>query len=232
MQYSILSFIPILLLVKGISTLFSNVDETKSSVIIISEIFGQLFTLYFGLFFINRVIKYIPTFSKVKYIGSFKVINVVLPMLFTALSFNTKIRNKADLLFNRLMVLIYGEKYNDDDSTKTALIQEGMENKKKYDITNTSVPNVNTGLTQNIQPLPQVTNSIPPPQQNSLPPPQMTQPISVSQDQQYVSHEDFKQTSGPPDFNSMHMSDANNTMTQQYEEPTAFGGGSSSFGAW
>jgi hypothetical protein len=128
-QYSMTAIIPIFILIKIISVFIPDVDESKSSLLIISEMFGQLIILYIGLFIINRFIKFIPTFSKVQYVGSFKVINTILPMLFTALSFNTKLRNKADVLFNRLMVIIYGESYN-----KEALENE-QKNKTEHQLT-------------------------------------------------------------------------------------------------
>jgi hypothetical protein len=221
-QYSILAFIPLLLLTKGISSIFPGADETKSSMLIISEIFGQLFSMYLGLFIINRIIKFIPTFSKVKYIGSFKVVNIILPTLFMTLTFNTKIQNKADLLYNRIMVFIYGEKYNDSLDTQT---QEGMHNQNVnvgHGYTNLPPIQYDNEDMKPQPPVPQImhqpTNATPLPSLPQQPLPQQQLP---SQPQQQHS------------IDNQQLNSEQDSSFGMCNEPEAFGGSNSGgFSSW
>jgi len=120
MQYTLLAIIPIVVLNKTIQNVFPVPDETKDNPEIIIEVIGQILAIFFGIIFIDRVITYIPTYSKVEY-GFMNLFSVILPILVILLSLQTKVGQKVDILFNRLMNYYYGE----------SITTEPMESKKQ-----------------------------------------------------------------------------------------------------
>lgn len=119
-QYTLLALIPIIILNKTIQNVFPDPDETKDNPEIILEVIGQILAIFFGIIFIDRIITYIPTYSKVEY-GFMNLFSVILPILVVLLSLQTKVGQKVDILFNRVMNYYYG------DITTT----EPMESKKQ-----------------------------------------------------------------------------------------------------
>ncbi len=62
-QYSILGLIPVVLFNKNILTLFPAAQEEKGNVELVVEVVGEIITIFLGIFLINRLITYIPTYS-------------------------------------------------------------------------------------------------------------------------------------------------------------------------
>lgn len=119
-QYTLLSIVPIVLLNKLIQHFFPNPDETKDNPEILMEVVGQILSIFVGIVFIDRVITYIPTYSKVDY-GFMNLFSVILPILVILLSLQTKVGQKVDILFNRIMNFYYGD----------VVTSEPMETKKQ-----------------------------------------------------------------------------------------------------
>lgn len=112
-QYALSALIPVIILNKGISKFIPEVDESKSSLEISAEILIQLIIIFIGMFHINRMVTYIPTYSGVNYPD----INVIYTVLFTLmflLSLQTKVGEKANVLIDRLL-----DMWNGTDSKKT-----------------------------------------------------------------------------------------------------------------
>lgn len=107
-QYTLLSIVPIVLLNKSIQHFFPDPDETKDNPEILMEVVGQIISIFVGIVFIDRVITYIPTYSKVDY-GFMNLFSVILPILVILLSLQTKVGQKVDILFNRIMNFYYGD---------------------------------------------------------------------------------------------------------------------------
>jgi len=84
-QYSLLSIIPVVLLNKTIQKFIPEADDTKSNVELLAEIVGQTVILFVGMFFIHRLVTYVPTYSKVCY-ESFSLVSIVLSFLVIILS--------------------------------------------------------------------------------------------------------------------------------------------------
>jgi len=101
-QYSLLALIPVLLLNKSVQTLFPEADESKNNIEIALEIVGQTIVMFLGMVFIHRLVTYVPTYSKVDY-SPLRVTNVVIAFLTIVLSIQSRIGEKANILFDRLM---------------------------------------------------------------------------------------------------------------------------------
>ena len=112
-QYALSALIPVIILNKGISKFIPELDETKGSLEISAEILIQLITIFIGMYHINRVVTYIPTYSGVNYPD----INVIYTVLFTLmflLSLQTKVGEKVNVLIDRALDMWHGV-----DSKKT-----------------------------------------------------------------------------------------------------------------
>ena len=108
LQYSILAIIPIIMVLKLIKNYVPEVDDDKGSLVILVEVIGQIFVMFFALYFIHRIINYIPTYSGVVY-GDVNLITVILPTIFIILTMQTKVGEKVQLLIDRLMDVYDGQ---------------------------------------------------------------------------------------------------------------------------
>jgi len=114
-QYAILAIIPVIVLNKTMQKYVPEADEEKGSVEILAEVIFQIVYMFLGLFFIHRIIAYIPRYSGTKY-PEYHVIYNILPTLVVLLSLQTKLGEKVSILFDRVVELWEGKK--DDDKNK------------------------------------------------------------------------------------------------------------------
>jgi hypothetical protein len=108
LQFAILSIIPVVLLNKGISKYIPEVDEKKSSLEIVAEILIQIVVMCLGLFIINRIITYLPTYSGEKY-PEHSLIYAIMPVLMIILSLQTRLGEKVSILSDRVVELWEGK---------------------------------------------------------------------------------------------------------------------------
>ena len=66
-QYSLLSVVPVVLLNKTVQRVIPEADDEKRNLEILVEIVGQILLMFVSVFFLDRVITFIPTYSKTKY---------------------------------------------------------------------------------------------------------------------------------------------------------------------
>lgn len=124
-QYSILGLIPVVLFNKNILTLFPAAQEEKGNVELVVEVVGEIITIFLGIFLINRLITYIPTYSEKSY-SSLNLIQLVLIFLVIILNFQTELATKVDILTERVMELWTGhsaDKKNTDKPSKVYVSQ-------------------------------------------------------------------------------------------------------------
>jgi hypothetical protein len=107
LQYSIIAIIPIVVLNKLMSKYIPEADDGKSSVEISAEIIIQVVSIFIGLFFIHRIITYIPTYSGAKY-PEFSIIFIIGSILLITLSLQTKLGEKVNILVERIVDLWEG----------------------------------------------------------------------------------------------------------------------------
>ncbi len=113
-QYAGLSIIPIVLLNKLVRRVIPETDETKGSLEILLEMIAQIIVLFVGMFYIHRLVTFIPTYSEKPY-EPFILTSIVLPFLIILMSLHTKLGEKSNILFERIMVAINGEKEDPEE---------------------------------------------------------------------------------------------------------------------
>lgn len=116
LQYTILAIVPIVVLNKVVGKYVPDVDETKGSLEITAEVLIQIVGMFLGLFLINRIITFIPTYSEKDYPDTFSVHFIVLAVLMITLSLQTKLGEKVNILVDRLYELWNGK---DEKKTKS-----------------------------------------------------------------------------------------------------------------
>ena len=114
-QYAVLAIIPIIVLNKTMQKYVPEADEEKGSAEILAEVVFQIVFMFLGLFFIHRIIAYIPRYSGTKY-PEYHVVFNILSTLLVLLSLQTKLGEKVSILFDRVAELWEGKK--DDDKKK------------------------------------------------------------------------------------------------------------------
>ena len=116
-QYAILALIPIIILNKLMQKYIPEADEEKGSLEISAEVLLQVIIIVLGIFFVDRLVTFVPTYSNVKYLD-FSVTTVVIATLLILLSLQTKLGEKVSLLFDRVMELWNGPSDKDDKKKK------------------------------------------------------------------------------------------------------------------
>ena len=122
-QYSVLAILPIVLLNKTIQRFIPEADETKGSIEISVEVVFQLALIFLGMFFIHRIITYIPTYSESKY-ENISVINNIISFLIIILSLQTKLGEKMNIIIDRILTFIDNtpnEKKSGNDSSSYSM---------------------------------------------------------------------------------------------------------------
>lgn len=115
MQFSVISLVPVVILNKAMQKYVPEADEQKGSLEILAEIIIQTFVLFVGIFFIKRLVTFVPTYSGIKY-PDLSVVNIVLVALVILLSLQTKLGEKVSILWDRIVELWDG---NVGKKTKT-----------------------------------------------------------------------------------------------------------------
>tara|TARA_Y100000741_G_scaffold14141_2_gene11189 strand:- start:4699 stop:5445 length:747 start_codon:yes stop_codon:yes gene_type:complete len=101
-QYILIGIIPVVLTLKTIKEYIPEEDDTKGTLEISLEVTIQLFSIFFAIWFIDRMIRYIPTYSGVAY-HKFNEINFVLPLLIILVTMQTKLGAKINILAERVI---------------------------------------------------------------------------------------------------------------------------------
>ena len=107
-QYALLAIIPIVAINKIMQNYVPEADDDKGNLELSMEIILQTIGMFISIFFINRMITYIPTYSGTKY-PDFSVIFIVLAVLMITLSLQTKLGEKVSILSDRLVELWNGK---------------------------------------------------------------------------------------------------------------------------
>jgi hypothetical protein len=86
-------------------------DDEKGNLELSMEVILQTIVMFIGIFFVNRMVTYIPTYSGTKY-PEFSVIFIVLAVLMITLSLQTKLGEKVSILSDRIVELWNGKADN------------------------------------------------------------------------------------------------------------------------
>lgn len=122
-QYTLLSVIPIVIILKLTRNFVPDLDESKSSLEISLEAIFQLLFIVVSFWFINRIIEYIPTWSGMEY-DKFNNLNSIISFVFILLTMQTKLGDKIRLLIERIENLWDGkETIKKEDKNKIRVKQ-------------------------------------------------------------------------------------------------------------
>ena len=92
-------------------------DESKSSLEISIEILAQILVMFFGLYYTDRLITFVPPYSGEKY-EPYIVKNTVLGVLVIVLSLNTKLGEKVNILVDRIFEFATGTSSQEEEKPK------------------------------------------------------------------------------------------------------------------
>jgi hypothetical protein len=109
LQYTILSIIPVLITLRLIKYVIPEEDETKGSLEIVLESVGQIILIVLAIWFTNKIIRYIPTYSG-EYYGKFNETNFIIPFIIILATMQTKLGAKLNILIDRVVDLWHGKK--------------------------------------------------------------------------------------------------------------------------
>ena len=108
MQFAVLSLVPVVILNKTMQKYVPEADEQKGSLEVLAEVIIQTLVLFIGIFFVKRLVTFVPTYSGTKY-PDFSVINIILVALLILLSLQTKLGEKVSILWDRIIELWEGK---------------------------------------------------------------------------------------------------------------------------
>jgi hypothetical protein len=111
LQYILIAVIPVIAVLKLIKFYIPEEDILKGTPEILIEVFAQLVIIFFAIWFIDKIIRYIPTYSKANY-HKFNEINYVIPTLIILFTMQTRLGSKINILFDRFLELWNGREGN------------------------------------------------------------------------------------------------------------------------
>lgn len=171
-QYSTMALLPVVVLNKSMQHIFPEVDETKNNLEIVAEVLGQVVFLFACIYFIDRAIRYVKTYSGKDY-QDFNMLNTVLPFIVILLSMQSKMGQKINIVADRLMQKLNITQKQDHPEVNVRSASIPIQNDMRELVSNSKPP---------VQSSPQQTNgrvSMPVQQE----PPQQTEPQQQPQQQ-------------------------------------------------
>jgi len=111
-QYSVLALVPVVLLLKGIKNFVPEDDDSKGSLEILAECVGQIAFIVLAIWFTDKMVRYVPTYSKCNY-SAFNSTNFLLPFIILLTTMQTKFGAKLNILADRVVDLWHGKQPGD-----------------------------------------------------------------------------------------------------------------------
>ena len=108
LQYLIIALIPVIILLKFVKEYIPEDNDKKDNLELLFEIILQLGILFIAIFFIDKITRYFPTYSKVPY-SKFNEISFIIPTLILIITMQTKLGAKINIIYNRVMELWSGK---------------------------------------------------------------------------------------------------------------------------
>jgi hypothetical protein len=158
-QYTTLSVIPVVLVNKAVQRVFPEPDEDKTNLEILAEVIGQLVFMLVAVFFVHRLVTFVPTYSGAEY-KELNLFSVVLVFLVLMLSVQTRAGQKVNILMDRIIDYYEGAPASKKDAQPPQQQQQPILQQAQ----------------QFLPPMPIATNPMaqppPPPPSSMAPPPQ------------------------------------------------------------
>ena len=161
-QYAFISLPLIIIVLKVINHFSPEENDEKGSLEIVVEVLLSFTSILLSIWFINKIVNYIPTYSKSKY-SEFNEISFILPFLILLFTMQTKIGKKINILMERL-IDVYEGRVNLKENEKNKDIKKSQplsqppvhQNSQADNLVNTQ--NINTNQQFNNQVLNQQPN--------------------------------------------------------------------------
>ena len=106
-QYALLAIIPVLIILKSVKHFIPEEDDSKGSLEILLETTGQIILILGLIWFSDKIIRFIPTYSGSDY-HKFYPTNYLLPFILILATMQTKFGAKLNILLERIMELSNG----------------------------------------------------------------------------------------------------------------------------
>lgn len=116
-QYTLLAIVPVLVILKLLKNYVPDVDDEKGSPIMTAEVISEVLFIMVAIYFIHRIIIYIPTYSGITY-GNVDLTNIVIIFLFIIFTMQTKLGEKVQILIERLVDVFEGRSSLKDSGKK------------------------------------------------------------------------------------------------------------------
>jgi hypothetical protein len=151
-QYTFISIPFVIIILKLINHYTPEEDDSNGTLEIMAEVFISVALILFAIWFINRIIRYIPTASKVPY-PIFNEVNFIIPLLIILFTMHTKLGAKINILVERIVDLYDGKtnlkdkKAKRDYKTTQPIAQAPSHQSSRADFVNTGMPQPPLGVT-------------------------------------------------------------------------------------
>ena len=106
-QFTFIAIPLVIIILKLINHFTPEANPDSGNLVIIGEIIITITFLLFSIYFINKIIRYIPTYSNLAY-SHFDETSFILPFLILLLTMETKIGEKINILVERLIDVYEG----------------------------------------------------------------------------------------------------------------------------
>ena len=136
-QYTFISIPLVVLVLKLINHFSPTEDDSKGTIEIAGELIITMSTLIISIWFINKIVRFVPTFSKVAY-PVFSEVNFIIPFLILLFTMQTKVGSKVNILVERILDMI--DRKPNDKSQKTN--KEGYTSTQPISGANTNTPQI------------------------------------------------------------------------------------------
>tara|TARA_Y100000389_G_C17451664_1_gene515293 strand:- start:1982 stop:2752 length:771 start_codon:yes stop_codon:yes gene_type:complete len=139
-QYTVLAIIPVLLTLKLVKHIIPEEDESKGSLEIFAESVGQILLIIGMIWFIDRSIRFVPTFSETSY-AKFTPVNFMLPFLIILSTLQTKLGAKFNILIERTVDTWNGKESKEKKSEGTVKVSQPLAGQGAQSAISTQMPN-------------------------------------------------------------------------------------------
>lgn len=123
-QYCGIAILPLLTVLKLMKNYMPINNPLKPSSELIFEVIVQLIVILVSFFFVHKLVLYVPTYSQVNY-EKISLLSGMLPLLFLMFTLDTKISEKLNVLFDRLLEMLGLLKEPLDEDEQNENNQEG-----------------------------------------------------------------------------------------------------------